>query len=139
MSQLNVYLNFPGNCREAMTFYQQCLGGELTLMPFSDTPMAHEMPAGMDQQSIMHSNLVNGDLMLMASDNPMGPVTSGNAVNLSLNCNGEAEIDSLFEKLAEGGQVTMPLGDQFWGAKFGMLTDKYGFNWLLNYDRPKQA
>jgi PhnB protein len=135
MGQLHIYLNFPGNCREAMTFYQQCLGGELNLITHEGSPMADQLPEAA-RKSILHANLVNGPLTLLASDG-MGEVTNGNSVNLSLDCVSEAEIDELFPKLAAGGQVTMPLGDQFWGAKFGMLTDKFGIHWLLNYDRPK--
>ncbi|MCC3155097.1 VOC family protein [Hymenobacter sp. BT770] len=138
MPQLNAYLNFTGNCRDAMSFYQQCLGGELKMMTFGESPMGAQLPAE-SQQSIMHAQLVTSDFTMMASDSMQGPVINGNSVNLSLNCNSEAEIDGLFAAIAEGGQVTMPLADQFWGAKFGMLTDKFGINWMMNFERAPQA
>ena len=139
MPQLNPYLTFPGTCREAMTFYKECLGGELTMMTFGESPMGAQMP-GDKQQGIMHAHLISSEFTLMASDAAMnGEVKNGNSVGLSLNCHSDEEIDGCFAKLAEGGNVTMPLGDQFWGAKFGMLTDKFGFHWMLNYDRQPQA
>jgi PhnB protein len=138
MPELFPYLNFPGTCREAMTFYQQCLGGKLTIMSHEEASMAEELPPEL-RQAIMHANLVSGPLTLMASDAMHGPVVNGNAVSLSLNCHSDAEIDGLFAKLADGGQVTMPLADQFWGAKFGMLTDRFGILWMLNFDREPQA
>jgi PhnB protein len=134
MPQLVPYLNFSGNCREAMTFYQQCLDGDLNIMPFAGTPAAEHVPAAA-QNGVMHATLQSGALLLMASDSPFQPVQDGNGNTLSLNCHSEEEIDHLFAKLGEGGQVTMPLADQFWGAKFGMLTDRFGKSWMFNFDR----
>lgn len=134
MTQLVPYLNFSGNAREAMTFYQQCLGGELTIMPFTGTPAAEHVPTAA-QDGVMHATLQSGDLLLMASDDPFQPVQDGTGISLSLNCQSEEEIDQLFTRLGEGGKVTMPLADQFWGAKFGMLTDQFGKSWMFNFDR----
>lgn len=139
MTQINAYLTFDGNCREAMTFYKECLGGELVMMPFEGSPMADKVPAEA-RNRIMHANLVNGQLMLMASDAGMqDKVVNGNNVALSLNCSSDEEINTFFQKLSAGGKVTLPLGQQFWGATFGMLTDRFGTNWMLNYDKnPKK-
>lgn len=134
--QLVPYLTFNGNGREAMTFYQQCLGGELQLSTFGDSPMAAQLPAEA-QQLVMHASLTNGPLVLMASDaNPQfgGQVTTGTAVTLSLNCTSREQIADWFGKLSDGGQVTMPLEDTFWNATFGMFTDKFGMPWMLNFD-----
>lgn len=134
MSQLIAYLNFPGTCREAMTFYQQCLGGQLHLTTFEESPMAAQLPAA-TRAAILHAHLTSGPLKLMASDNPMSEVVNGNSVSLSLDCASEDETARLFAGLAAGGRVTMPLADQFWGARFGMLTDQFGIHWMVNYDR----
>lgn len=135
MAQLNVYLTFNGNCREAMEFYYSCIGGTIDIKSFGEMPGGHA--ADSEKNLIMHSVLTNGDFLLMASDTTSehGKVTTGNSVTLSLNCTSELEIDHAFARLSVGGQVTMPLSDQFWGAKFGMLTDKFGMPWMMNYDR----
>jgi PhnB protein len=124
MSKIIAYLNFPGTCREAMTFYQQCLGGELNMMGFEGAPGTDQLPEAA-RQGIMHANLVNG------------PLTSGDSVSLSLDCATAAEADQFFAALVRGGTVKMALADQFWGARFGMLVDKFDINWLVNYDYPK--
>ncbi len=136
MSKIIAYLNFPGTCREAMTFYQQCLGGELNIMDFEQMPNADQLPEAA-RGNVMHANLVNGPLTLMASDNFMDAVTNGDSVSLSLDCDSVAEADQFFTALSEGGMVKMPLADQFWGAKFGMLVDKFGINWMVNHDYKK--
>lgn len=137
--QLNPYLAFEGNCREAMTFYQQCLGGELLIQSFAGTPAAEYVPADA-QQGVLHASLANGSLVLFGSDSGCAgqKVTPGDSVALSLNCGSEEEIATCFAKLSEGGSVTMPLADTFWGATFGTLTDRYGMTWLLNYQKEAQ-
>jgi len=134
MTQINAYLGFNGNCREAMTFYKECLGGELTLQTVAGTPMAEHMPAEAGQ-TILHSCLTRGGLVLMATDMGRGERINGNAVSLMLQCDSEEEIQKLFSSLSAGGQVTDPLATQFWGATFGGLTDKFGMNWMLNYEK----
>ncbi len=135
MSQINSYLTFNGNCREAMRFYKQCLGGELNLQTIGESPMADKMPPQM-KESILHSTLTKGDLIIMGSDmvSEKGLI-KGNSVSLMLNCSSEEEIRTWYKKLSDEGQATHPLEDTFWGALFGDLTDKYGNNWLLHYDR----
>lgn len=138
MTQIHAYLTFSGNCREAMTFYRDCLGGELTLRPVEGSPVADQMPADA-RQGILHSTLTQGALMLMASDMSQGPVVQGNSVSLSLDCSSEEEIQQFFAALSLDGTVIEPLGEQFWGATFGALTDKYGTRWLLHYDKAPKA
>ena len=132
MAQLNAYLTFQGNCREAMEFYKECMGGELTLMTVGDSPMAAQTPAEMRGQ-VMHSQLVSGNLALMASD-MMGQeeYKHGNTVHLCLVCQSKAEIASLFKKLSQGGKVTSPLKEEFFGT-YGALTDKFGFGWMFQF------
>ncbi|HXC06068.1 MAG TPA: VOC family protein [Bacteroidia bacterium] len=138
MSKINSYLTFPGNCREAMTFYQSCLGGDLHFQTVGESPMSEKMPAPM-KDCILHSTLVRGDLILLGSDMAFrGGIQKGNAVSLLLDCSSETEIRSCYESLSAGGKATHPLEDTFWGALFGDLTDKYGNCWLLNFDRQGQ-
>lgn len=135
MTQINAYIGFNGQCREAMSFYKECLGGELTLQTFEDSPMGAQCPAAMKHQ-ILHSSLTKDGLLLMGSD-MTGPdgYNKGNNIALSLNCSSEEEINTFFSKLAEGGKIIDPLKVQFWGAIFGVLTDKFGINWMFNYDK----
>lgn len=132
---INPYLTFNGNCREAMTFYQDCLGGELSLQTIGESPMAERFPPDM-KAGILHATLTNGALILMASD-MVGEkgLQKGNAVSLMLECSSETEIRTLYEKLSAGGQSTHALEDTFWGALFGDLTDRFGNQWLLHFDK----
>lgn len=137
-TQINTYLTFSGNCREAMTFYQYCLGGELIFQTIGESPLSAQMPEQM-KACILHATLTKGSLLLMGSDMVASAgLIFGNAVSLSLNCTSEEEIRSCYNKLAEGGRATHPLENSFWGALFGGLTDKYGNHWLLNYNKNQQ-
>lgn len=135
MTQIHSYLTFNGNCREAMTFYQECLGGELTFQTVGESPLSEKMPKIM-KDCILHSTLTNGNLILMASDmvSEKGLI-KGNSVSLSLNCSSEEEIKSCYAKLSAGGTANHSLENSFWGALFGDLTDKFGNNWLLNFNK----
>ena len=135
MTLINSYLTFSGNCREAMTFYKECLGGELILQTVGESPMADRMPAKM-KECILHSTLTKGSLVLMGSDMVCEDgLLKGNSVSLMLNCSSEEEIKTCFEKLSAGGKKDHPLEDSFWGALFGDLTDKFGNHWLLHFDK----
>lgn len=133
MARINAYLTFNGNCRQAMTFYQECLGGELTLQTLGDAE--EDIPVEL-RQVILHAVLVADSLVLMGSD-MVGEkgLQRGNAVSLCLNCTSEEEIRRLYYRLSEGGQATDPLEDTFWGDLFGGLTDQFGNHWILNYNR----
>ncbi len=134
MKQINSYLTFSGNCREAMTFYKDCLGGELTFQTIGESPLSEKMPPQM-KDSILHATLIKNGVTLMASD-MVGEkgLIRGNAVSLMVDCNSESEIRSAFDALAEGGEKTHPLEISFWGALFGNLKDRYGNNWLLHFN-----
>ncbi len=135
MTQINAYLTFNGNCREAMNFYKSCLGGELILQTIGESPLADKMPPQM-KDSILHSTLTKDKLVLMGTDCVAPPgLIKGNSVTLSLNCSSEEEIRFFFEKLSTEGKATFPLEDTFWGALFGGLTDKFDNHWLLNFDK----
>ncbi len=131
--QINSYLTFSGNCREAMTFYKECIGGELHFQTVGDSPLADKMPQEM-KACILHSTLTKDALLLMGSDmvSEKGLV-KGNTISLSLNCSSVEEIKTCYTKLSEGGSADHVLEDSFWGAMFGDLTDKFGNHWLLNF------
>ncbi|MEI6949002.1 VOC family protein [Paraflavisolibacter sp. H34] len=142
MTTINPYLNFNGNTEEAFNFYKSVFGGEfLVLQRFKETPHAHEVPADV-QDKIMHVALPIGQgNILMASDTleSLGhPMTVGTNFSLSINTASEAEADHIFNGLAAGGQVTMPLDKVFWGDYFGMLTDRFGIQWMVSYSYEKQ-
>ena len=133
MTKINSYLTFNGNCREAMTFYKECLGGELTQETVGESPMAEQMPAQM-KESILLSMLTSESIVIMGSD--MAPETGlikGNAVSLMLNFSKEEETRRIYTNLSKGGNATHPLEVTFWGALFGNLTDKFGNQWMLNF------
>lgn len=134
-TQINSYLTFSGNCREAMTFYKECLGGELSLQTIGESPLADKMPPKM-KEYVLHSTLTRDSLVLMGSDMVSDHgLNRGNAVSLMLNCSSEEEIKTCFEKLSAGGSKDHPLENSFWGALFGDLTDKFGNHWLLHFDK----
>lgn len=135
MAQINSYLTFNGNCREAMNFYASCLGGELNMQTIGESPLSGKMPAQM-KDCILHATLTNGSMVLMGSD-MVGEkgLQKGNHVSMAINCCSEEEIKNLYEKLSAGGQKEHALEETFWGATFGDLTDKYGKHWLLNFDK----
>lgn len=131
MKQLNPYLTLFGNCKEALNFYKQCLDGKIVnLMPFEGSPF--EVPEDY-KNKVMHAEFKADGIMFMASDGmpDQSPVERSN-IALSLNFSDLVEQEKVFNALAEGGTVTMALEDTFWGAKFGMLTDQFGIEWMLN-------
>ena len=140
MTQINAYLNFEGNCREVMTFYKECLDAELNMQTVGGSPIEAQCPAAMKDQ-ILHASLTKDGLVLMGSDmqEPGGNFIKGNNIALSLNCSSDEEIKTFFLKLSEGGRVSHNLMESFWGATFGVLTDKYGIRWMLNYDKNQKA
>jgi len=136
MVKLNPFLRFnDSKCREAMNFYKDCIGGELEFMTVKGSPMSKDMPAD-KQDIIMHSTLKKGDWVLIGSDMMRDKAVVGDNVGVSLECESESEIKEIFAKLSKDGDVFMPLEEVFWGAIFGLVTDKYGIEWMLNYTKP---
>lgn len=133
MAKLNPYLNFDNmQCREAMNFYKDALGGDLTIQKVSEMPeMAAMMPPEF-KDHVMHSTLTSGDMVIMASDlNRSNPV-QGNMGSIVINCDSEAQLNDFFSKLSAGGKVTQPIADMPWGAKYAEVTDKFGKDWAFN-------
>ncbi len=138
MAVTTPYLNFDGKCREAMQFYNDCLGGELTIMTFGDVDPTTAADA---KDRVMHARILQGGAaLLMASDTMPGmPYHQGNSVHISVDCASDNEVDVLFKSLSAGGRTMMEPQDTFWNAHFAMFSDKFGFNWMLNHDRPPAA
>lgn len=145
--QLHPYLSFGGNCREALDLYSNAFGGkvEYQMLYSENSEMCKNLPANW-QNKIMHAAFRAGEIFFMASDvvevenGPCGEVKlvpAGSPIALSINCENENHQTEVFNKLAAGGKVSMPLQDTFWGARFGMLTDKFGIKWMFNYDKPQ--
>ncbi len=137
MATINPYLNFNGKCEEAFNFYKSVFGGEFTAFQrFKEVPSEGHLPAS-EGEWIMHVALPIGDCTtLMGSDSPstMDKITSGNNYHVSIQTDNDEETDRLFNGLSAGGQVTMPLEQAFWGARFGMFVDKFGIQWLVNQE-----
>ena len=134
MTRINAYLNFNGRCREAMKFYQECLGGELTLQRVSESPMAAQLSSRAGA-NILHSVLIRDGLVLMGSDMMGDGLQIGNEIKLCLQCSSNEELYTIFDRLAVGGQIRMPLHQSVWGATCGELTDKFGIQWMFSYSR----
>ena len=132
---ISPYLTFDGNAREAMTFYKDALGGELTLMTVKDTNMGSQC-MGTDENAIMHASLIKDSLVLMASD-MIGnrKLQLGNNFAISVNCSSEEEINTFYKNISAGGEIIDPLKIQFWGALFGVVKDKFGMVWMFNFDK----
>ncbi len=142
MVKINPYLNFAGNTEDAFKFYRSVFGGEFAMLQrFKDTPEADRVPK-QEREKIMHVSLPVGDATtLMATDalESMGhKLTVGNNIQLAVEAGSKEEVDKLFKGLSAGGKVTMPLADTFWGSYFGMVTDKFGVQWMVGYTKPQQ-
>ena len=137
MKSLNPYLTFNGDCAEAMNYYKNILGGELKTQRFGDVPDQSTVETA---DLIMHSELMVDNIHIMASDTMPGQkVDYGNNITLNISLTDEAEQTRIYEALVAGGRVTMPLQNTFWGARFGMLVDKFGNSWMLNCNQPNAA
>lgn len=139
MASVNAYINFDGNTDKAFDFYKSVFGGQFQArMTFGEAPGMDVPPE--QKNRIMHVALPIGkDTILMGSDwSPQfGPMVRGNSFSLSVNADKQDEADRIFKALSDGGKVNMPIGMAFWGAYFGMLTDKFGINWMVNCEIKK--
>ncbi len=132
MTSLTPYLLFDGNCKQAMEFYQSCFGGELTQIAVKDSPVKDSMPAFQHEKSL-NARLKNQNFDLSASDwlRPDRPRVPGNTVCLFLSGGTQQELTGLFARLSEGGDVTDPLKEMFFGT-YGALNDKFGVRWMFH-------
>ncbi|MCO5787336.1 hypothetical protein DHB74_13300 [Pseudomonas sp. G11-1] len=131
--ELNIHLSFPGNCREAMTFYQQVTGGVLEAMiPYGETPAATEVPAELADR-IIHASLNIRGRRLMGADmaGDCHQAMQGSCVHLEFDTLERAA--EVFDQLQQGGQIIMPFEETFWAKRFGMTTDRFGTHWMIGY------
>ncbi|MBK9458723.1 MAG: VOC family protein [Sphingobacteriales bacterium] len=139
MAQINPHINFNGNAEEAFTFYKLVFGGEFAMiMRFKDMAFSNNPNAEKEANKIMHIALPIGkNSLLMGSDTPefMGKHNeSENRSKISISAESKDEADRLFNGLSEGGQIEMPIADSPWGSYFGMFRDKFGFEWMVDFD-----
>ena len=145
MATINPYLTFNGTCEAAFTFYRSVFGGEFPYIgKFKDMPPMEGCGEILeaDKEKVMHVSLpISNETILMGSDSSesFGNATiAGNNFAISINANSQEEADKLFAGLSADGKITMPMNKSFWGAYFGMFTDKFGIQWMVNFDeRPK--
>jgi len=135
--QIQPHLSFEGRCEEAVEFYKQALGAEVTTMArFKDIPGPHppgSIPPG-GENKIMHASFRIGNSILMASDGSCTGKGSFQGIQLAIQVSDVATADRVFSSLSVGGQVKLPLTQTFWSPRFGMLTDKFGIEWMINVD-----
>ncbi len=136
MIKINSYLNFDGNAEEVFKFYQSVFGGDLMIMRMSEAP-GMEGISEEEKGRVMHVSLpISKDCTLMASDilPSFGhKLAFGNNVHISVHPDSRAEAERIFNALSTGGNIDMPLADQFWGDYFGSFTDKFGVGWMINH------
>ena len=133
--QMNPYLSFKGDCEAALKFYEQHLGGQPgAIFRYGGTPMAGEVPPEWSNK-IMHSSITVGGQVLMAGDVAPERYEVPKGFSLSLNMKSTADADRIFQSLAMGGKVVMPLETTFWAARFGMVVDQFGVPWMINCER----
>lgn len=143
MTSVNIYLTFNGNCEEAFHFYKSVFGGEFPYVGrFADMPPMDGMKMGEEEANrIMHISLpISAETALMGSDTggEWAPnFAPGNNFSVSVNTDSKEEADRIYTALSAGGQQTMPMSVTFWESYFGMLTDKFGINWMLSFEQAK--
>jgi len=134
--QLNPYLSFDGQCEAAFKFYAEALGGQVLMtLTYGETPMSDQTPADW-RGKIAHTRMSVGGTMLMGSDSPPDRVEPMKGVTIALGVDEPAEAERVFDALAAGGTVTMPIQETFWAHRFGMLTDRFGTPWMINCEKP---
>ncbi len=143
MTKLHSYLNFAGNAQQAFDFYKSVFGGDFSsAVRFRDFPMEGVAIAEEDQDKLMHIALpIGDDNILMASDvlESLGHrLVQGNNVYVSVHPTSREEADRIFNALADGAEIEMPIADQVWGDYYGSLKDKFGVQWMVNYSPPRE-
>ncbi|MDD7887691.1 VOC family protein [Flavivirga sp. 57AJ16] len=131
MNQIITYLTFNGNCKEAMEFYQKCLGGELEVQTVSETPEGDKFPNNFEKL-VVNASLKKDHILLMGTDLRDGDLVTGNTVSILIDSTDEDQIRDYYKKLERDGTATHPLKKNHWNELFGGLTDQYGHQWLFH-------
>lgn len=127
------YIAFGGNCEEAINFYKDALGAEVIFsQKVGDSPMKG---MGAPDDAIMHCTFKIGDSHIMACDNMSGPLNVGNNISLAIGTDDVEGAEKMFAAISDGGTVLMPMQETFWAERFGMVTDKFGINWMFNCEK----
>ena len=142
MVSFKPYLNYNGNCKEAFDLYKSVFGGEFSIITtFADMPVTGEgQITEEDKDKVMHVTLqLENGTIIMGSDCPstMPKVANGTNISVSISADSEEEVDKIFAALSEGGKVIMPVEKTFWNSYFGMFTDRFGVNWMVSYEYPR--
>lgn len=143
MTTINPYLTFKGDCEQAFDFYKSIFGTEYQHKgKYKDMPASADFPISeSDKEKILHiSLLISKETVIYGCDSSASfekNVVAGNNFSISIETDTLEETNRIFKELSEGGKITMPLGKTFWEAYFGMFTDKFGINWMINYDLSK--
>lgn len=134
--KLNPYLNFNGNCQAAFRFYEEHLGGKITvMMTHADSPSAKDVPESL-RSAILHARITIGGTEVFGSDAPPDRFEQIHSSYLSLTVSSPAEAERIFAALTQDGQVFMPLQETFWASRFAILRDRFGILWMVNAERP---
>ena len=138
MLGIKPYIAFNGNCQEAIDFYKEKLGAVVLFsQTWGESPMAEQAPGHEDK--IMHVSLKIGDSVIMACDNMSDHSPNvGDNISLTIGTYDVAEADRAFEQMSDGAKILMPMQETFWAQRFGMLTDKFGINWMFNCEKPRE-
>jgi PhnB protein len=144
MVTANIYLNFNGNCEEAFNFYKSVFGGEFCYFSrFNQMPQDEaDNLIESDKNKVLHVALPIGNTVIMGSDcrrDQAEYFVQGNNFSISITAESKDETDKLFNELLQGGEIIMPLTHTFWGDYFGMLTDKFGINWMVSFPEQEQV
>ena len=135
--RLNTYLNFAGNCAEALAFYEKNLDAKiLSKMTFGEMPDPKNIPPGADANGVLHARFELGGAMVMASDGPPGKVEPMRSAYLSLGVDTSDEAERVYKVLSDGGEVFMPIQETFFAQRFAMLRDKFKISWMIIHERP---
>jgi PhnB protein len=135
--KLNTYVNFPGNCKQALEFYERHLGGKIvTISTYDRMPEPRTIPPGLEIGSVLHARIQIGDTVLLASDGPPDRVQPMRSAYLSLTVESSEEAERIYAALTDGGEVFMKLAETFFAHRFAMFRDKFGANWMLIHEKP---
>jgi PhnB protein len=133
--KFNTYVNYGGNCAEALHYYEQHLGGKIvTISTWAQSPMSP--PPGLSADSTIHARIIIGDTLLMASDAPTNQWEPMRSAYLTLGFDSNEETERAYEALGEGGKIFMKLEETFFAHRFAMLQDKFGANWMIIHEKP---
>ncbi len=134
--KLATYVNFPGNCKEALQFYEKHLGGKVVAMrTYDQMPEPKNIPPGLEG-GVLHARILIGETLLMVSDGPPERVQPMRSAYLSLSVDSNEEAERIYAALTDGGEVFMKLEETFFAHRFGQFRDKYGVNWMVIHERP---